>query len=53
MKFSRFTVDLYSYIDNLGILWRKNKVGIDPDVNDYFGLYPTPTSYSLGARIQF
>ncbi|NJI72733.1 SusC/RagA family TonB-linked outer membrane protein [Sphingobacterium kitahiroshimense] len=53
MKFSRFTVDFYSYIDNPGILWRKNKVGIDPDVNDYFGLYPIPTSYSLGARIQF
>ncbi|MCS3554222.1 MULTISPECIES: SusC/RagA family TonB-linked outer membrane protein [unclassified Sphingobacterium] len=53
MKFSRFTVDFYSYIDNLGILWRKNKVGIDPDINDYFGLYPIPTSYSLGARIQF
>lgn len=46
-------LELYGYIDNIGMIWRKNKWGIDPEVNDFFGVFPAPRSYSLGARIQF
>jgi len=51
-KFNRIKLEVYGYIDNVGIIWRKNKWGLDPDVNDYFGTYPAPRSYALGARIQ-
>jgi TonB-linked SusC/RagA family outer membrane protein len=51
--FKPFKLEIYGYVDNIGIIWRKNKWGLDPEVNDYWGAYPIPRSYSLGARIQF
>lgn len=51
--FKPFKLELYGYVDNIGIIWRKNKWGLDPEVNDYWGAYPVPRSYSLGARLQF
>ncbi|MFD2960155.1 MULTISPECIES: SusC/RagA family TonB-linked outer membrane protein [Olivibacter] len=41
------SISLFSYLNNLGIIWRKNKQGIDPDA----GLYPAPFSCSFGVNI--
>ncbi len=45
----------YLYANNLGILWRANSSGIDPDYNDNFYLngYPAPRSISIGLRATF
>jgi TonB-linked SusC/RagA family outer membrane protein len=40
---------LYAFADNLGILWRANKKGIDPDANTY----PAPFSIAAGLKIDF
>lgn len=40
---------IYANVTNLGILWRANKLGIDPEVFDY----PNPRSYSLGFSANF
>ena len=40
---------IYANMNNLGILWRANKLGIDPEVFDY----PTPRSYSFGLSANF
>jgi TonB-linked SusC/RagA family outer membrane protein len=48
-------IQFYAYVNNLGILWRANKSGIDPDFNqNLFSRYttnvPAPRTYSLGIR---
>ena len=43
------TVTIYGDIQNLGILWRANKLGLDPDVYDV----PLPLTYALGLRASF
>ena len=47
-------LQLYSYVNNVGILWRANKDGIDPDVSDYvssgYNSFPNPTTFSFGIR---
>jgi TonB-linked SusC/RagA family outer membrane protein len=43
-------LQLYIYANNLGILWRANKYGIDPDVQSG---YPNPSTISLGLRTSF
>ncbi|MBB5440079.1 TonB-linked SusC/RagA family outer membrane protein [Pedobacter sp. AK017] len=43
-------MQLYLYANNIGILWRENKNGIDPDYYTYQG-YPTPRSLALGLKI--
>lgn len=40
----------YLYSSNIGILWRANKEGIDPDTNYN---YPVPLSVSAGCKIDF
>ncbi|MNL18021.1 hypothetical protein D3C87_1391480 [compost metagenome] len=40
-------INLYAYANNLGIIWRKNKMGLDPDAV----LYPNPTSFAFGLNI--
>lgn len=55
-KKSPFTnLQLYIYASNLGILWRANHYGIDPDYNDNFYLngYPAPRTISIGCRAEF
>ncbi|MBO9573406.1 MAG: hypothetical protein J7497_14545, partial [Chitinophagaceae bacterium] len=42
------TLQLYFYANNLGIIWRENIKGIDPDYQTGF---INPKSYSIGARI--
>lgn len=44
------TLQLYAYVNNVGILWRANKEGIDPDYP--LGI-PTARSYALGVRVNF
>lgn len=51
------TLQVYSYINNIGILWRKNKKGIDPDISEFYysgyNTYPNPTTISIGIRTTF
>lgn len=39
------------YMQNLGILWRANSKGIDPDVPN--ASYPNPTAYAVGLNVNF
>lgn len=51
LKSTKIRVDVQLIAENLGILWRKNKVGLDPD---YFLQHYLPSrSFSLGLRTQF
>lgn len=48
-------LQLYAYANNLGIIWRKNNYGIDPD-NYSAGIlhsYPVPFSISIGLNANF
>jgi TonB-linked SusC/RagA family outer membrane protein len=40
---------IYANVNNLGLIWKANKQGIDPEVFDY----PSPRSYSLGFSANF
>lgn len=40
---------IFVSVSNLGIIWRANKLGLDPDINDY----PRPRTYSLGLNANF
>ncbi|MCR8560763.1 SusC/RagA family TonB-linked outer membrane protein [Mucilaginibacter sp. BJC16-A38] len=46
-------LQLYSYINNIGIIWRANHDGLDPDllVGSYLSQYPLPTTFSIGFKI--
>lgn len=44
--------EFYFYANNLGIIWRANKYGIDPDATFTGGL-PAPRSWSVGTKISF
>jgi TonB-linked SusC/RagA family outer membrane protein len=44
------SLQVYAYASNLGILWRSNKWGIDPD---YGQGIPAPRSLSLGFKADF
>ncbi|NCD69098.1 SusC/RagA family TonB-linked outer membrane protein [Mucilaginibacter agri] len=41
---------LYGYASNLGIIWRANKEGIDPDA---VTTYPAPRTYAAGIRMNY
>jgi hypothetical protein len=43
-------LELYCYINNIGILWRANKYGLDPD---YGRDIPAPITLSFGVRKTF
>jgi len=40
---------IYANLSNLGIIWRANKIGLDPEVGDY----PAPKSYAFGISANF
>ncbi len=48
-------IQLYVYVNNLGLLWKANHDGIDPDFNDngVNRISPNPKTVSLGCRINF
>jgi TonB-linked SusC/RagA family outer membrane protein len=43
-------IKMYFYANNLGILWKANNEGIDPD---FVSGYPNPKTYSVGVNIGF
>jgi TonB-linked SusC/RagA family outer membrane protein len=45
----------YAYVNNIGIIWRKNSNGIDPDAYSYQGVnqLPNPRSISFGVQASF
>jgi hypothetical protein len=43
-------LNIYIYANNLGILWRANKQGLDPDV---ISGYPTPRTIAIGLKANF
>ena len=45
------SIRVYMYARSLGILWRANDQGLDPDFPS--ALYPEPKSYSAGLQIEF
>ena len=47
------SVQLYVNVNNVGILWRANKYGIDPDAYNSIYSVPNPRTYSLGLRTNF
>lgn len=50
------SLQLYAYASNLGLLWKANHAGIDPDVVSSAGdqlSYPSPRSFSLGLKANF
>lgn len=40
---------IYANVSNLGVIWRANKEGLDPDAFDY----PLPRTYSIGLSANF
>ncbi|SIO53269.1 SusC/RagA family TonB-linked outer membrane protein [Chitinophaga niabensis] len=48
-------IQIYSYLNNLGIIWRANKFKIDPDVYHIPGSHnlPNPFTFSLGVQANF
>jgi hypothetical protein len=45
------SINLYGYINNLGIIWKANKLNIDPDY--IYQPYPPSKTYSIGIKVQF
>jgi len=43
-------IKIYGNVSNIGIIWRANKQGIDPD---YISGYPTPLTLALGLSANF
>lgn len=53
-KFLVSNLTIFTYANNLGIIWRKNKSGIDPSsVGNTFASYPNPRSISFGINANF
>lgn len=47
-------IGLYLYANNLGIIWRKNKLGIDPTaIGNGLASYPNPFTLSFGLNANF
>lgn len=49
-------IRVYCYLNNVGILWRANKYGIDPDVANYptvISNYPNPRTIAIGLKTTF
>jgi TonB-linked SusC/RagA family outer membrane protein len=49
-------VQVYTYMNNIGILWRANKSNIDPDVSGYpsaVSNFPNPRTIAVGLRTTF
>jgi hypothetical protein len=44
------SVRLYGYANNIGILWKANHQGIDPD---YVNSIPNPRTLALGLKMDF
>lgn len=50
---SAIGMEIFGNVTDLGIIWKANKKGIDPDlVNNIYGI-PKATTFTLGARLNF
>lgn len=47
------SIEFYGYINNVALLWKANKVGLDPDLFDSYNSYPNPRTISFGVRANF
>lgn len=47
------SVQFFVNANNLGIIWKANQAGIDPDFNINLNRFVTPANYSLGFRAHF
>jgi hypothetical protein len=47
-----YQMDVYAYVSGLGIIWRSNRYGIDPDAA-VFGTVPVSRIYSIGFRLHY
>lgn len=45
------SIRVYAYVRNLGILWRANKNGIDPDYPN--SDFPSPRTFAFGVQVDF
>lgn len=45
----KIKINAFFYANNIGIIWRKNKNGLDPSVINY----PVPRTYSIGINANF
>ena len=41
------SIKIYAYVSNLGIIWRANNAGLDPDAS----VYPQPRSFAFGIKL--
>lgn len=49
-------IQLYAYVNNVGILWKATKTNFDPDFvpsSTTTTIFPTPRSFSLGVKVNF
>lgn len=44
------SASIYTYINNVGLIWHANSHGIDPDFTQTM---PTPRTYTLGVKVDF
>jgi hypothetical protein len=44
-------INIYGYMNNIGIIWKANHDGLDPDL--YGASLPSPRSYSFGIKADF
>lgn len=45
------SVQFYGNVENLGIIWRANAAGLDPDYNTGNALFPVPKRFTAGVQI--
>ncbi|AXY76084.1 SusC/RagA family TonB-linked outer membrane protein [Paraflavitalea soli] len=46
-------IQVYANVENLGILWRANKAGLDPDYDSGNTPFPPPKRVALGVKFDF
>jgi TonB-linked SusC/RagA family outer membrane protein len=46
-------VQIYTYLNNLGLLWRANKYQLDPDISIYGNSQPIPFTIAFGFKANF
>ncbi|SEM43616.1 TonB-linked outer membrane protein, SusC/RagA family [bacterium A37T11] len=49
-KYANYGISFYGYASDLGIIWKANKVGLDPDSP---GGIPLSKNYAIGAKVEF
>ncbi|WP_162846975.1 SusC/RagA family TonB-linked outer membrane protein [Mucilaginibacter gracilis] len=51
-KIQASRINIFAYANNIGIIWKKNKIGVDPDaIGNGLATYPNPFALSFGLTI--